>query len=101
MTSVEFVVILPPLIVRSGENKGGKMDTYPENPKIFGAFGAILLLFLLIFGVFFMFLIPETIVLALVFQNVRACGAYFSQTFRFTNVLCMCREHRSCPVNQI
>ena len=61
---------------------------WTQNPQNFRAFGAIFLLFNYFLGRFTMFFAPETVVSALVFKKIRACGAKKS----FPNVLCMCRE---------
>ena len=88
----------PPLVRKRSRTRGGfryRKHAFSRNrqntPKNFRAFGAILLLFFTVFwSIFRVFNRVETIVLALVFQNFRACGAFFLQNIsvykRFVHV---------------
>ena len=81
----------PPPLVRKGVEQGGVFATEnmlsPEiakiPQKIFAPSARFYYCFLLCLDLFFVFLTLETIVLALVFQNFRACGAFFFPNIYF------------------
>ena len=84
----------PPLFQKGVKQGGFAIENMlpPEIPKIpqnfFAPSARFYYYFLLYFSQIFMFLTPETIVLALVFHFFRACGALFLfQTF------CACVEN--------